>query len=105
MNSGQFCRSHSVYRIANAMPKATAKVPSLLDAAARDVVGADRGEPPSREISSVHIQGLGHDPTPRKSLATWPTANEYQTVKARKMVTHLRAVACSSDRGSRQKYQ
>ena len=31
--------------------------------------------------------------------------NEYQTVKARKMVTHLRAVACSSDRGSRQKYQ
>src|SRR5215831_20372203 len=51
------------------------------------------------------VQGLRHDPTPRKSLATWPTTKEYHTHKARKMVTHLRTAAYSSDGDCRQKYQ
>src|SRR5258708_3826215 len=51
------------------------------------------------------IQGLRHDPTPRKSLATWPTTKAYHTLKARKTVTHLRTPSCSADRGCRQKYQ
>src|SRR5713101_6420498 len=55
--------------------------------------------------SPAYIQGLRHDPTPRKSLATWPTIKAYHTLKARKMVTHLRTRSCSADRGCRQKYQ
>src|SRR5262249_45727943 len=53
----------------------------------------------------VCIQGLRHDPTPRKLLATWPDKKEYQTATAMKTVTHLRMAACSSDNGCRQKYQ
>src|SRR6516164_8994131 len=48
--------------------------------------------------SLARIQGLRHDPTPRKSLATWPTTKAYHTVKARKTVTHLRTLSCSEDR-------
>src|SRR5215471_15219375 len=55
--------------------------------------------------SLAYVQGLRHDPTPRKSLATWPTRKEYHTHKARKMVTHLRTPACSADAGCCQKYQ
>src|SRR5437588_11387517 len=55
--------------------------------------------------SPVYIQGLRHDPTPRKSLATWPTRKAYQTQMARNTVTHLRTTACSADCGSCQKYQ
>src|ERR1700730_3796028 len=55
--------------------------------------------------SLAYIQCLRHDPTPRKSLATWPTIKAYHTQKARKTVTHLRTSACSADCGCRQKYQ
>src|SRR5437588_8827273 len=55
--------------------------------------------------SPVYIQGLRHDPIPRKSLAMWPEINAYQTQTARKTVSHFRTTACSVDRGSRQKYQ
>src|SRR6516165_8639124 len=55
--------------------------------------------------SPRYVQGLRHSaPTPRKSLATWPTIKAYHTPKARKTVTALRMPASAAS-GCRQKYQ
>src|SRR3979411_2035417 len=55
--------------------------------------------------SFAYIQGLRHDPTPRKSLATCPAMKAYHTVKARKTVPHRRILSYSADEDWRQKYQ
>ena len=41
----------------------------------------------------IGVESVRHDPTPRKSLATWPLRKAYQTAKARNTVSHRRVEA------------
>jgi hypothetical protein len=59
-----------------AIPNAMAKVPNC--ARPRPRCGrATCGRALKLRESLAYTQGLSHDPTPRKSLATWPTTKEY----------------------------
>ena len=105
VNIGQLSRSKTVYRSANAIPNVIAKVPNFVLACVADADASFVREPSVRENRCGYIQGLRHDPTPRKSLATWPTTKPYHTLTATKTVSHLRMAASSGDNGCRQKYQ